>query len=116
MAAAFVAVSAEPAVSEVSALVEAAQRGSREAFAGLYARDARTVHGILRSRIPRADVDDLVQDGFLAAMQQLPSLRDRAAFGGWLAAIARNRAIDYLRRAPKTTELTDQMAPAGGSR
>ena len=88
-------------------LVEAAQRGDRAAFAQLYTQYVRVVHGIVLSRTSVTDVDDLVQDVFLTAMQRLPALRDPTAFAGWLAAIARNRATDHFRRAPKTTELTD---------
>ena len=92
-------------------LVEAARRGDRAAFAELYAQYARTVHGILLSRVPFAEVEDLVQDVFLAAMQRLSSLRDPAAFGGWLAALARNRAVDYFRRTPRNmSELVDNVA------
>jgi RNA polymerase sigma-70 factor (ECF subfamily) len=61
------------------------------------------------SRVPRADVDDLVQDVFMLAMQRLASLRTPVAFGGWLAAIARTRAIDHLRRQRPTTELVDDV-------
>jgi RNA polymerase sigma-70 factor (ECF subfamily) len=43
-------------------------------------------------------VEDLAQDVFLQAYRKLPRLRDDAAFGGWLAAIARNRARDHFRR------------------
>jgi RNA polymerase sigma-70 factor (ECF subfamily) len=103
-------------VDETETLVDAARRGDREAFAELYGRYVRAIHGILLSRIPRSDVDDLVQDVFVVAMQQLSSLRDPAAFGGWLAAIARNRAIDYLRRAPRTTELPPDLAAAEPNR
>jgi RNA polymerase sigma-70 factor (ECF subfamily) len=71
------------------------------------------VHGILLSRVPRAEVDDLVQDVFLSAMQRLASLREAASFGGWLAAIARNRATDHLRRTPVTTELPESLADDG---
>jgi len=92
---------------ESGRLVEAAQRGDRGAFAQLYTQYVRVVHGILLSRAAASDVDDLVQDVFLTAMQRLPSLRDPLAFPGWLAAIARNRAVDAFRRAPKTTELVD---------
>jgi RNA polymerase sigma-70 factor (ECF subfamily) len=91
--------------SERVGLVRSAQRGDRAAFAELYARYARAVHGVLLSRLPSGDVEDLVQDVFLVAMQQLPGLRDPLAFGGWLAAIARRRAVDHLRRRPRTTEL-----------
>jgi RNA polymerase sigma-70 factor, ECF subfamily len=90
-------------------LVDAAREGDRSAFAALYDAYARMVHGILLARVPRSDVDDLAQDVFLQAMQRLRSLRDAAAFGGWLAAIARNRAADHIRRAPRTTELPEEV-------
>jgi RNA polymerase sigma-70 factor (ECF subfamily) len=96
-------------------LVAAALAGDRTAFAGLYARYVRLVHGILLSRIPPGEVEDLVQDVFLTALQQLGTLRDPAAFGGWIGAIARNRATDYLRRAPKTIELSDKNGGSGGA-
>lgn len=86
-------------------LVQAAQGGDRTAFGELYAQYTRMVHGVLLARVPRLEVDDLVQDVFLQAMQRLPGLRDPQAFGGWLAAIARNRATDHLRRAPRIAEL-----------
>lgn len=97
--------------SEASA-VDAARAGDREAFAALYRRYVRMVHGVLLARVPRADVDDLVQDVFLSAMDRLPALRDSAAFGGWLAAIARNRAVDFLRRKRIPTEALIQEPPA----
>jgi RNA polymerase sigma-70 factor, ECF subfamily len=90
-------------------LVDAAQQGDRGAFAELYAAYTRMVHGILLARVPREDVDDLAQDVFLQAMQRLRSLRDAAAFGGWLATIARHRAADHIRRAPRLTELPDEV-------
>ena len=97
-------------------LVEAAQRGDSAAFEALYRRYARTVHGLLLSRVPRIDVEDLVQDVFVAALQQLSTLRNASAFPGWLAAIARNRATDHLRRAPRTTELPPDLAAANSDR
>ena len=90
-------------------LVVAAQRGDRAAFGQLYGAYSRMVHGVLLSRIPFADVDDLVQEVFMLAMQRLTALRDPNAFGGWLASIARSRAIDHLRRLPRTSELPDDL-------
>jgi RNA polymerase sigma-70 factor, ECF subfamily len=97
-------------VSDEVRLVGAAQQGDRTAFGELYARYARMIHGVVLSRVPYAEVDDLVQDVFLQAMERLPTLRDPLAFGGWLATIARHRATDYLRRAPHTTELPEDLA------
>ena len=45
----------------------------------------------------------------MAALRKLPTLRDPAAFGGWLAIISRNRANDYHRRSEETTELPDDL-------
>jgi RNA polymerase sigma-70 factor (ECF subfamily) len=71
----------------------------------------RMVHGLLLARVPRTDVDDLVQEVFLTAMRRLDSLRDPAAFPGWLAAIARNQANDHFRRAGKEmVELPQDLA------
>jgi RNA polymerase sigma-70 factor (ECF subfamily) len=113
-----VAVASTPApdADELVRLVESAQQGDRPAFAALYRRFTRAIHGIVLARVPRADADDIVQDVFLVAMQRLPTLHDPSAFAGWLSAIARHRAVDYLRRTPKTTELPELAAPAGRDR
>jgi RNA polymerase sigma-70 factor (ECF subfamily) len=83
---------------EAVPLVQAAKAGDRGAFAALYDRYVRMVHGIVLSRVHRSHVDDLVQDVFVHALGKLASLREPAAFGGWLATIARNRATDHLRQ------------------
>lgn len=96
--------------NELSQLVRAAQQGDRAAFGQLYGSYSRMVHGVLLSRIHRADVEDLVQEVFMLAMQRLGSLRDPNAFGGWLAAIARTRAIDHVRRLPAMGEMPEDIA------
>ncbi len=106
-------VMAEPAVgefSENSRLVASARDGNRAAFGELYARYARMVHGILLARVPLEDVDDLVQDVFLLALRRLSTLREPAAFGGWLATIARNRSNDFHRRTREISELPENLA------
>src|ERR1044071_3890196 len=94
------------------ALVKAVLEGDRGGFARLYDLYAPLVHGILLARVPRIEVDDLVQDIFLHAFKKLHTLRDAGAFGGWIAMIARNRAVDFHRRSRQTVELTDDI---GGS-
>lgn len=96
--------------SPEAALVEAVRGGDTEAFGRLYATFGRLVHGILLARVPFGEVDDLVQDVFLTALKKIDSLRDAAAFGPWVAMIARNRAMDYHRRSRDTTELTESSA------
>jgi RNA polymerase sigma-70 factor (ECF subfamily) len=70
------------------------------------------VHAVLIAAAPHALVDDLAQDVFLAAWRRLSTLRDASAFGGWLVAIARHRAVDALRRARPHAALVEVAAPA----
>ncbi len=91
-------------------LVESARRGDRTAFGQLYRLFSPMVHGILLARVPRHEAEDLVQDVFLTALRQLHTLRDDAAFPGWLAMIARNRVNDHHRRRVDTTDLHDDIA------
>jgi RNA polymerase sigma-70 factor (ECF subfamily) len=95
-------------------LVEAARRGDRDAFGQLYERFARTIHAILLARVPRVDAEDLVHDVFLAALRQLHALRDDAAFPGWLAMIARNKANDHHRHAVAVSEIRDDIRSQSG--
>jgi RNA polymerase sigma-70 factor (ECF subfamily) len=106
----------EAVADDLVRLVRAAQTGDRGAFAELYARYTRLVHGVLMAHAPWAEVEDLVQDVFLTAMERLTGLNEPAAFGGWVSAIARNRAVDASRRQRPTTELPDTLAAPGGDR
>src|SRR3954471_11630083 len=92
--------------------IRAVAAGDRDAFARLYADYSRMVHAVLLGRVPRRDVDDLVQDVFLAAYTRIAELREPAAFGGWIATIARNRATDHLRQSREQVELPDEL-PGG---
>ena len=69
------------------------------------------VHGVVLARIARTEVDDVVQDVFMAAFERLRELREPAAFAGWLAAIARNRAADHGRRLVPVHPVVDTAAP-----
>ena len=104
-----------PAAAGRDGLVEtihAVAAGDQDACARLYGEYVRLVHAILLGRVPRRDLDDLVQDVFIAAFTRIRELRDPAAFGGWIATIARNRATDYLRQTRAQVELPDEL-PGG---
>jgi len=72
------------------------------------------VHGIVLARVPRDEVQDIVQDVFLAAYRKLHSLRDSRVFGPWLVKIARNRAAEFYRSSKPTEELPEHIP--GGQR
>ena len=98
-------------------LVIAARAGDRRAFAELYRRFVRAVHGVILARVPYREAADLTQDTFATALERLPQLVEPAAFPGWLLAIARNRATDALRTArpmAATGEMID--VPVAASR
>jgi RNA polymerase sigma-70 factor (ECF subfamily) len=95
--------------SEDDSLVSAARDGDRAAFGRLYDRYARMVHGILLARVPPREVNDLVQEVFLAALRQLHALRDVSRFGAWLGSITRNRANDYFRKSIPENNLTEPV-------
>jgi RNA polymerase sigma-70 factor, ECF subfamily len=99
-------------ISELSPdrdLVRAAQTGDRVAYGELYQRYAPMVHGVLLARVAPDHVDDLLQEVFLKAMTQITHLREDDHFGGWIAAIARNRAIDHYRQT-RETQYTEDFA------
>lgn len=103
----------EPRTSEAAALVRAAQNGDRAAFGALYRQYERLVHGILLAHVSPDDAEDLMQDVFVKVMERLPTLREPAAFGGWLMAITRRTAIDYGRGKKFMMEIREY--PAGGA-
>ena len=94
-------------VDELPAVVSRARRGDRAAFAELYRRFHRAVHGVVLARVTYGDAADVVQDVFAIALERLPQLGEPAAFPGWLLAIARNRAIDHVRAKRPTDELAE---------
>ena len=93
----------------IAELVVAARAGDRGAFTGLYQRFHRVVHAVALARVPACDAGDVVQDAFADAWAKLGRLREPAAFGGWILAIARNRATDAARR-PRPADVAADLA------
>lgn len=80
-------------------LVKKVLGGDRDAFGELVEHYSGLVHGVIFHKIRRGDeVEDLVQDVFCKAYEELPALRDPGKFGPWLGRIALNRAQAWLRQ------------------
>jgi RNA polymerase sigma-70 factor (ECF subfamily) len=92
-------------------LVDAAQSGDRHAFGLLYQRYERMVNGVLLARVAPDFVEDLLQDVFVEALRGIRRLRETEAFGGWLAAIARNLAANHYRRGTDVVQEHEAVAP-----
>lgn len=64
-----------------------------------YDRYGSMVYTFCRRTVGHDDATELAQDVFVAAWRSQRSYdADRGGLGGWLMAIARNKAIDHLRR------------------
>jgi len=86
-----------------------ARDGDRRAFGELVRRHQdRVFRFLLRLTGSRDDAYDLAQEAFLRAWQALPGWRPEAKFATWLFGIARNAAIDLLRR----RGVVEPVAPA----
>lgn len=92
-------------------LIRAAQRGDRASLVQLASSCRPFLRAVaLDILADPEDADDVAQDALLALVQSLPRLADPEAFWGWARTIARNRALDYLRR-PKG-DVLDEVADA----
>jgi len=81
-------------------LIRRIMRGEEEALRTLYARHGRLVYGLALRIVKDATVaEEVAQDVFLRAWEKADTYRsEKARVRTWLARIARNRAIDVLRR------------------
>jgi len=82
-------------------LVARLQRRDAQALAELYDRYGRLVYAlILRIVRDTGIAEDLVQETFLRVWNRVHAFdSQKGSIGPWLLAVARNRAIDYLRSA-----------------
>ena len=83
----------------VTDLVTRVQEGCDSAFAELVRRYQLDVRLFLARKLGNAWLaDDLAQEVFWTASQNLPQLREADRVRGWLLSIARHKAVDQLRR------------------
>jgi RNA polymerase sigma-70 factor (ECF subfamily) len=88
----------EPIIDEL-VLVRAAKRGDISAFEQLVHRYDRNVFRIAQHITQnREDAEDVVQDAFLKAYENLQGFQEQSKFYTWLVRIAVNEALMRLRR------------------
>jgi RNA polymerase sigma-70 factor (ECF subfamily) len=84
--------------------------GDDTALRELFTRHAPMLAGRLRAVLPPSDVEDVLQETFLAAWKGAKSYRPEAKAGAWLWGIARRQAALVLRRrGPATAPLPDLL-------
>ena len=86
-------------IDDDAVLAARARDGDSPAFVELVGRHQdRVFRFVLRMIDSRDDAMDLTQETFMKAWQAMPRWRPEARFGTWLLQIARNGALDLLRR------------------
>ena len=86
--------------SQDAQLLDRVRRGDEQAMATLYDFYSKVVYSVaLRVLRDPAAAEDVLQDVFLGVWRKPERfVSARGSLGGWLAVVARNRAIDTLRR------------------
>ncbi len=94
-----------------TSLVRQAQGGSLPAFEQLFRAHEHRIYGLALRLVGETSVaEDLTQDTFVRAWENLGRLRHEQAFGGWLRRIALNLVWDHVRRRENDEPLGDEAA------
>ncbi|MBA3054259.1 MAG: sigma-70 family RNA polymerase sigma factor [Sphingomonadales bacterium] len=89
----------------LSRLMAAAQTGDRQAYGALLAEARRWLQRYLARKVPPGQIDDLVQEVLVSLHAKRASYDPARPFLPWLAAIARYRWVDHLRRTYRREEV-----------
>ncbi len=102
-----------------TALVRAAGRGERSAYALLVKRHYKPVFLVCLGVLGNThDAEDAAQETMIKGYEKLRQLRDGDQFGRWIARIARNVSINFVRKqaAAKKTLVNRVDEPTGRDR
>ncbi len=97
-------------------LIERVLGGDAEAFAMLVGRYSERVFALVRRIAPsREEAEELTQDTFVKAYENLGKFRRESSFSTWLYRIAYNTALSHTRRhRPRPGEWRDEWDAAEG--
>lgn len=93
-------------------VVARARRGDLDAFEELVRSCQAPIYRFaLRMVRDPATAEDVTQEAFLRAYRMLPRFRGEAKFTTWLYRIARNAAVDTMRRGAHQRRLAERAEP-----
>ena len=82
-------------------------RGDRDALKEVYEEYVSYIYGIVRQLLStREEAEDITSEFFIRLWEKSESYRGGSGHKGWMATIARNLAIDYIRKR-KREEVVD---------
>ncbi|MBS1825417.1 MAG: sigma-70 family RNA polymerase sigma factor [Acidobacteria bacterium] len=96
----------EESDSQIAAEIAKAQRGDHAAFEALVHHFAPRVFRVASRFLPTERVEELAQEVFLTAYQQLRDYRGQGSFESWLSRITVTRCLNALRAQRRRPEIT----------
>jgi len=85
-------------------LIEACRRGDQKAQFKIYKLYYKAMYNIsLRIVNNPMEAEDIMQESFLTAFEEIGKYSGNVSFGAWLKSIVQNRSIDSLRKNSKLT-------------
>jgi RNA polymerase sigma-70 factor (ECF subfamily) len=91
--------------------IERSLTGDTEAYAALVAEYQKMIHALaFRLTGSFEDAEDLAQETFLRAFQQLDTFRRESKFSTWLCQIAVNTGLNWRKREQRRHEIHTQWA------
>jgi RNA polymerase sigma factor (sigma-70 family) len=96
----------------IDTLAVAAQAGDKAAYRALLGQSQMWLKRYLSRKAPPGQADDIAQDALLAVHQKLHTYDPQRPFTPWLAAIARHKWIEALRRQGRAP--TEELGEAVG--
>lgn len=104
-------ISSRAEIDSDNALVKKARDGDFRAFEVLFERHRQLVYRFAYQMVPRRDdAEDMVQEAFVRAYQNLHRYRDEAKFTTWLLRIVSNLCTDQARMKNRREALEQQEA------
>ena len=101
---------------QLEKLVHRCKDGERAAFEELFELyQPRLKYYVRRLDSGGGNIDDILQDIWLAVFKKIGKLKDAKSLGVWLYRIARNKVYDRFRRKDRFSALPEEELPVSGS-
>lgn len=99
-----------------SQLIELSLSGEPVAYDALARRYRQRVKTVAYQFLRGADREDCIQETFLKALINLPSLRNPEKFGSWVCVIARNYCLDTLKKSGMVSSMDEERPGAAATK